>query len=258
VGIPLRHGRLFTPADVEPLVVINDAMAKKYWPADDAVGKRLDFGGSLFTIVGIVGNVEMRGPRGAILDELYVPYWQFPEAGINVVLKTAVDPAALIEPVKRAVKTLDPALAVSGAEPLAVTVANANGPARFYATLVASFAMLALVLAAVGVYGVMSYAVSQRSAEIGVRLALGANPGQIFRLVVGESLALAGAGLGIGTVGALAVGRWLRMLLYGIGTTDAATFTGTAVVLLFVAFLASCMPALRATRVDPMTALRAE
>ena len=137
-------------------------------------------------------------------------------------------------------------------------MANANGPARFYATLVAGFAALALVLAAVGVYGVMSYAVSRRTAEIGVRLALGAGAAQIFRLVVGESLVLAAGGLAIGTVGALAVGRWLQMLLYGVGTTDAATFMGTAAILLSVACLASYVPARRAMRVDPMAALRAE
>ncbi|HEX6465481.1 MAG TPA: ABC transporter permease, partial [Vicinamibacterales bacterium] len=260
-GIPLRHGRLFTPADAEPVVVINEAMAKRYWPTEDAVGNRIHFAGSAsaaFTVIGVVGNVEMRGPRGALRDELYVPYWQLPEAGINVVLKTTIDPAALVEPLKHAVKELDPTLAVSGAQPLAVTAANANGSARFYATLVAGFATLALVLAAVGIYGVMSYTVSQRSAEIGVRLALGANAGQIFRLVVGESLALAGAGLAIGAGGALVARRWLRTLLYGIGTTDAATFGGTAAALLFVAFLASYLPARRATRVDPMTALRTE
>jgi putative ABC transport system permease protein len=261
VGIPLRHGRLFTPADAEPVVVINEAMAKRYWPADDAIGKRLDLGSStypLFTVVGIVGNVQMRGPRGSVRDELYVPYWQLPEPGINIVLKTSVDPAALIEPLKRTVKEVDPALAVSGAQSLTDTVANANGPARFYATLVAGFAALALVLAAVGVYGVMSYAVSRRTAEIGVRLALGAGAAQIFRLVVGESLALAAAGLAIGTAGALAVGWSLRTLLYGVGTTDAGTLTGTAAILLFVAFLASYVPARRAMRVDPMEALRAE
>jgi putative ABC transport system permease protein len=262
IGIPLRHGRLFTTNDADPVVVINEAMARRYWPAEDPIGRRLsigDFGHErLFTIVGVVGTVGMRGPRGAARDELYVPYWQQPDAGTNVILKTAVDPASLIEPLKHAVKELDPAIAVSGAEPLARTVAESNGPARFYATLVTGFAALALLLAAVGVFGVMSYTVSQRTAEIGVRVALGADERQIFRLVVGESLTLAAIGLGLGAAGALAVARGLRTLLYGVGSSDPATFAGTALLLMAVAFIASYMPARRAMRVDPMSALRGD
>ena len=259
VGIPLRHGRLFAAGDADPVVVINDAMARHYWPSDDPVGHRIAFGDDrFFTIVGVVGDVQMRGPRGERRDEAYVPYWQQPDPGTNVVLKTAVEPAALIEPLKRAVTATDPATAVSAAEPLAVTVAQSNGPARFYATLVAGFAALALVLAAVGVFGVMSYTVSQRTAEIGVRVALGADERQIFRLVVGESLTLAAIGAVLGAAGALAVARVLRRLLFGVGTGDPATFAATAALLVTVAFLASYMPARRAMRVDPMSALRAD
>jgi putative ABC transport system permease protein len=261
IGIPLRHGRLFTAADADPVVVINDAMARHYWPTEDPIGRRMAFGDTgsrLFTIVGVVGNVQMRGPRGEVRDEAYIPYWQQPDAGTNVVLKTSVDAASLVEPLKRAVKEIDPAIAVSGAEVLTQTVAQSNGPARFYATLVTGFAALALLLAAVGVFGVMSYTVSQRTAEIGVRVALGADERQIFRLVVGESLWLAAIGLGLGAAGALAVARALRTLLYGVGLGDPATFAGTALLLASVAFIASYMPARRAMRVEPMSALRAE
>jgi predicted permease len=261
IGIPLRHGRLFTRNDADPVVVINETMARHYWPAGDPIGGRIAFGDAgdrLFTIVGVVGDVQMRGPRGDLRDEAYVPYWQEPDAGTNVVLKAAVDPASLIEPLKRAVKDIDPAIAVAGAEPLADTVAQSNGPARFYAMLVTGFAALALVLAAVGVFGVMSYTVSQRTAEIGVRVALGADERQIFRLVVGESLRLAAMGLALGAAGALAVARGLRALLYGVGLGDPVTFAGTALLLVTVAFIASYMPARRAMRVDPISALRAD
>jgi len=259
IGIVLRHGRLLASNDTDPVVVINETMARHYWPTKDPIGQRIAFGDDrLFTIVGVVADVQMRGPREAARDELYVPYWQHPEGSTNVVLKTAVDPAAMIEPLKRAVKGVDPATAVSAAEPLAATLAKANGPSRFYAMLIAGFAGLALLLAAVGVYGVMSYAVSQRTAEIGVRLALGAGEGQILALIVGESFRLAVAGLAVGAAGAIVVGRLLRALLYGVGPTDLLTYTATAVLLVSVALLASYVPARRGMRVDPMSALRTE
>jgi putative ABC transport system permease protein len=259
VGIALRHGRLFTANDANPVVLINETMARHYWASDDPVGHRLSLGDDrLFTIVGVVGDVRMRGPRGESRDEAYLPYWQQPDAGTSVVLKTAVDPASLVEPLKRAVKDVDPSIAVAGAAPLADAVAQTNGPARFYATLVTGFAALALVLAAVGVFGVMSFTVSQRTAEIGVRVALGADERQIFRLVVGESLTLAAIGLALGTAGALAVARGLNTLLYGVGSGDPTTFAAMALLLVAVALIASYMPARRAMRVDPMSALRAE
>jgi putative ABC transport system permease protein len=259
MAIPLKHGRLFTPEEAEPVAVVNEAMAKRYWPADDAIGHRLTLGNSPpLTIIGVVGNVAVRGPRESARDELYVPYWENPEAGAYVVLKTAVDPASLIEPLKRALAEVDHTVALSGTEPLAVTVANANGPSRFYALLVAAFAALALALASVGVYGVMSFAVSQRTPEIGVRLALGAGQRQIFELIIGDSVKLAAGGLAIGAAGAIAVGRALRTLLYGIGGTDPATFAAMAAVLVGIALLATYLPARRAMRVDPMRALRIE
>jgi putative ABC transport system permease protein len=259
MSIPLKQGRLFTGQDAEPVAVINEAMARRYWPADDPIGHRLTLGTSPpLTIVGVVGNVAMRGPRESARDELYVPYQENPEAGAYVVLKTAVDPASLIDPLKRALSEVDHTVALSGTEPLSVTVANTNGPSRFYALLVAAFATLALLLASVGVYGVMSFAVSQRTPEIGVRLALGAGQRQIFGLIVGDSVKLTAAGLAIGAGGAIAVGRALRTLLYGVGGTDAATFATMAAVLAGVALLATYVPARRAMRVDPMLALRIE
>jgi putative ABC transport system permease protein len=210
------------------------------------------------TIVGIVADVHVRGARGTNVVETYIPYWHRPEAGTNVILKTAGDPAALSEPLRRVVRDLDPGIAVASVATLDEIVAQSMGDSRFYATLVAIFAALALVLAAVGIYGVMSYAVTQRTREIGVRLALGAAERQIFGLVVGESLKLAAVGLALGLAGSIALGKAIGGMLFGVGGTDAVTFGGTAVLLAGVAFLAAYVPARRAMRIDPMEALRVE
>jgi predicted permease len=259
MDIRLKRGRLFADREAEPTVVINETMAKRHWPNEDPLGRRVRLGGSPWmTIVGIVGDVQVRGARGASEVETYIPYWHNPEPGVNVVLKTVTEPMALAEPLRRAVKEVDPGIAVAGVATMDGTIAEANGDSRFYASLVAIFAGLALVLAAVGIYGVMSYAVAQRTQEIGVRLALGAAERQIFALVVGETLKLAAAGLVLGLAGAIAVGQALHKLLYGVGAADLGTLSATAAVLLAVAVLASYVPARRAMRTDPMTALRTE
>ncbi len=257
--IPLRRGRLFGAREMTPLVVINETMAKTHWPHEDAIGRRIRFGDSpWFTIAGIVGDVHVRGPRGSNRAEVYIPYWFMPEPGVNVVLKTAGAPTLLAEPLKSAVKDVDPAIAVAGIATMTSMIADANGASRFYATLVAIFAALALLLAAVGIYGVMSYTVAQRSQEIGVRLALGAAERQIFALVVGDSLKLAAVGLALGAAGGIVVARALQNLLFGVAGTDPITFSATAALLVIVAFAASYFPARRAMRTDPMEALRAD
>jgi putative ABC transport system permease protein len=259
--IPLRRGRLFADREAEPTLVVNESMAKRFFPNEDAVGRRLRFGDDKapwMTIVGIVADVQVRGARGTNVVETYVPYWHNPEPGTNVILKTAGDPAALSEPLRRAVKEIDPGIAVASITTLDQMVAESIGGSRFYATLVAVFAGLALILAAVGIYGVMSYAVTQRTQEIGVRLALGAAERQIFGLVVGESLKLAAVGLVFGLAGSLALGKAISGMLYGVGGTDIPTFAVTAALLAGVAFLAAYLPARRAMRIDPMEALRVE
>ena len=261
LGIPLKRGRLFQEREAEPTIVVNESLAKRYWPNEDAIGRRVRFGGDKepwVTIVGIVADVQVRGARGSNVVETYIPYWLFPEAGTNVVLKTAGDPAALAEPLRRAVKEIDPAIAVASIETMDAIVAQSIGSSRFYALLVAVFAGLALVLAAVGIYGVMSYAVAQRTQELGVRLALGAAERQIFGLVIGETLKLAGVGLALGLAGSIALGRAIGGMLYGVPALDPVTFSATAALLVAVAFAASYVPARRAMRVDPMHALRVE
>jgi putative ABC transport system permease protein len=258
--IPLRRGRLFDEREPAPSIVINETMAKKHWPTEEPLGRRIRFDedGPWFTIVGVVADVQVRGARGTNVVEAYVPYWHLGEPGVNIVLKTASDPAALAEPLRRAVKEVNPGVAVASIATMNRLLADSIASSRFLAMLVAMFAGLALVLAAVGLYGVMSYAVAQRTPEIGVRLALGAGERQIFGLVVGESLKLAAVGLVLGAAGSLAVGRSLRRMLFGVGATDVLTFAVTAAILVGVVFLASYLPARRAMRVDPMEALRVE
>jgi predicted permease len=260
MGVPLKRGRLFADREPEPTVVVNESMAKRYWPNEEAIGRRIRFGDQSpwMTVVGIVADVQVRGARGQNVVETYIPYWHDPEAGINVVLKTAGDPKALTEPLRRSVKEIDPGIAVASIATMEDIIAESIGGSRFYAMLVAIFAGLALVLAAVGIYGVMSYAVAQRTQEIGVRLALGAAERQIFGLVVGESLKLAAVGLGLGLAGSIAVGKAMGGMLFGVAATDLVTLSGTAAVLVAVAFLASYLPARRAMRIDPMEALRVE
>jgi len=174
------------------------------------------------------------------------------------VVKTAGDPRALVEPLRRAVKEVDPAIAVASIATMDEAVADSIASSRFYALLVGIFAGLALVLAAVGIYGVMSYAVAQRTQEFGVRLALGAADRQIVSLVMSETLKLTAVGLVLGLAGAIAVGRALGDMLFGVPRTDITTFASTACVLVAVAFLATWLPARRAMRIDPISALRAE
>jgi putative ABC transport system permease protein len=262
MGISVRSGRMFEAGEPAPILVVNETAARRFWPGQDPIGRRVRFDDAAsapwFTVVGVAEDVKMRGARGGARAEVYIPYWQMPEPGVNVVLKAAGDPTLLIGPLRQAVREVDPDMPVSNLTPMATVVSDSIAEPRFLAMLVGVFAALALILAAIGIYGVMSYAVLQRTSEIGVRMALGAGRNEVFGLIVGDGLTLAGTGIGIGLVASFALARSIRTLLFGVGAIDPLTFVVTTVTLLAMAALACIVPAYRATRVDPMVALKAE
>jgi putative ABC transport system permease protein len=261
MGIRLVAGRLFADREAAPSVVVNETFVTRYFPSEDPLGKRLRFSDDLpaFTIIGVVGDVKIGGAlRPDPRVETYVPYWQYTEPGTVVVLKTAGDPALLAAPLRQAVASIDRDLPVSNVETLATVVGESVDQPRFVMWLAGGFAVLALVLAAIGIYGVMAYTVSQRTPEFGVRLALGAGRTEVFRLVLADALVVTACGIAAGVAGSLVLSRSLGALQYGIRPADPATLLATSAILVTVAVVASLVPARRATRVDPMVALRME
>jgi putative ABC transport system permease protein len=268
VGIPLVRGRSFTAQDREgspPVVVLNEAAVRRFFPGEEPLGQRILLGWVRDSVpiggevVGIVGDVRHFGPGEEPPPEIYLPLSQVPNPAMNVVVRTtAADPLALAGAIRAELRALDPELAPGEIRPLDRVVSERVAQPRLYALLLSLFAAVALVLAAVGIFGVMSYSVAQRTREIGIRMALGAAAPAVQRLVVGRALLLTLAGLGLGTLGALALTRLLEGQLYGVAAADPATFLAAAALLAGVALLAGYLPARRATRVDPLVALRSE
>jgi predicted permease len=260
MGIPVRRGSRFDRGERSPVVIVSETAARTFWPGEEPLGKRVRFStepdATWFSVIGVAGDVKIRGARGDSRAEMYLPYWQFAEPGINVVLKTTAAPELLISPLRRAVQEIDASLAVSNLAPLSDAVAASIAQPRFVALLMALFAALAIALAAVGIYGVMSYTVAQRTAELGVRMALGATHREVFRTVVGDGLVLAALGVAAGSGLAFAAARGMRALLFGIGPADPVTFAATAGILVLTAVMATAVPAHRAAAVDPIVALR--
>ena len=270
--IPVLQGRAIEPRDragATPVVVVNRTLARQAWPGENPIGRRILLGGggvdSVWrTVVGIVGDVRHRGLTAAPRPEMYLPYDQFPagtgtpQRTMRLVLRTAGDPAALAGPVRAALAELDPAVPLVEVQTMEQALGAWAAERRLTMLLVAAFAALALTLGAVGVYGVMAHLVVQRTREIGIRIALGAVPREILGLVLGQGAGLAVAGVALGLAGALAASHLLARLLFEIRPTDPATYAGTALTLLGVAALAALVPALRATRTDPVEALRSE
>jgi predicted permease len=264
VGLPLVNGRLIEPSDGirgEPIALVNQAAARRFFAGRDPIGAQVALWGAQRRIVGVVGDEKFHGPAAAAPPAVYLPVAQAPSANGGYVLMVRTggdDPAVLGSAVRGAVHEIDPQLAVFGIEPLDRTLARSVSQRRFVMLLLVLFAGLALVLAAVGVYGVLAYGVSQRRREIGIRLALGAQPGAVRREVVGQGLFLAATGVALGIAGAAALARTLESMLFGVQPTDAATFVVVAAFLLLVSLCASYLPARQATRIDPMIALRSE
>jgi putative ABC transport system permease protein len=260
MGMKLRRGRSFDAGEAAPSVVVNETMAAKYFPGEDPVGQRIRLGqqSPWFTIIGIVGDAKVRGAGERTVVETFVPYWQLTEPGMIAILKARTDPASLTNPLRQAMASIDRNVPVSGVGTLSDIVRESIGQPRFFALLAGAFAALALVLAGIGMYGVMAYSVAQRTTEIGVRVALGATPGEVFKLIVGDGLKLTAIGVGLGVGGAMLVAKGLSTLLFGVTPWDPMTLAATAGMLLAVAATACFVPARRATRVDAMVALRAE
>jgi putative ABC transport system permease protein len=270
LGTPLRGGRTFTDADRADtllVIVINETMAKKYWPGVDAIGRRMMMGGSNWiTVVGVVADIHHRGLDMQPRPEMYRPHSQFRYGGPDAaavptmtwVVRTADDPRAAVSYARAAIHAVDAKLGISDVATMDQVVADSTSDRRLNMLLFALLGSLALALATVGVYGVVAYSVSRRTHEIGVRMAIGAKPGDVVRMMVSEGGRLAVVGVVLGSVIALAGARLIRGLLFEISATDPVTFAAVAAALLGVALLASYIPARRATRVDPMVALRGE
>jgi putative ABC transport system permease protein len=263
LGIPLLKGRSLTAADQagRPLVaLISESLARRYWPdGSNPIGQHLKFGGNrTWEIVGLVGDVKHSGLDRQITPAVFISYLQSPENRMSLVVRTAGDPMAMTKAVKDQVYAVDKDQPMYKIRTMDQVVADSQMSPRFTLILLGIFAVIALALAAVGIYGVVSYAVTQRTREIGIRIALGAARGDVLRLVLGQGTALAVAGVIVGLGAALALTRLMSSLLFGVSATDPAIFAGAALFLAAIALLATYLPARRAMQVDPMVSLRYE
>src|SRR5579875_1914768 len=261
LGIPVLKGRTFTDHDDEQarkVAVVNEALARRLWPTEDPIGKQFPPPRGNFTVVGVVGNIHHEGLSQETEAEFYVPYLQSPSDSMQLAIRTAVDPDSIVSAVRAQVRDVDPDQPLYHVTTLGQTLSESLAPRRFNMLLLGIFAGIALALATVVIYGVMAFSVTQRTHEIGIRMALGAQKSDILRLVVGQGMILALIGVGIGIAGALALTRFIASMLYGVKPTDLLTFIGVSLVLIIVALLACYIPARRAAKVDPMTALRYE
>jgi putative ABC transport system permease protein len=269
MGISLQRGRVFDSRDTAnspPVILVNRRLAEQFWPAEDPTGKRMKIGpidsqNPWAVVVGVVGDSRQSGLYGEPNFELYVPYAQERRGFVaprDLVVRTNGDAASLAGAVRQAVWAVDKDQPISNVRTMDQVLATAVSRERFQTLLLALFATLALVLACVGLYGVISYAVVQRTHEIGVRMALGAQPGDVLRLVINQGMLLTLIGLVIGVAGAFALTRFMTEMLFGITATDTLTFAAVPTVLGAIALLACYFPARRATKVDPLVALRYE
>jgi putative ABC transport system permease protein len=266
MGIGLAAGRLFTPQDDENaprVALVNETLARRYWPGASALGQRLHLEGEgadtpPLVVAGVVRDVHQLELQREVMPELYRCYYQAPTASMSAVIRTAADPLALAQAARREVAALNPSQPVYNIETLDVIVRDSMWQTRLTTVLFGVFCGLALALAAIGIYGVSAYAVARRTREIGLRMALGAGPVAILRLVIGHGLLLGLAGVMSGMVVAYSFARAMSEMLYGIDPVDPLTYLAAPLFLLAVVAAANLAPALRAARTDPMTALRHE
>ena len=276
MGARLVRGRWFTAQDTvssQPVMVVNETMARTYWPDGEAIGGRVVVGGGGMNVidkptpvvVGIVADERHNGVTAAVKEKFFVPHsqWHLVTNGnlirnVFLVVRVPGDPMAIAGPAREVIRELDAALPVSGIRPMTEVVATALATPRLTGFLLGTFAAIASALAVVGLYGVLSYLVARRTHEIGIRMAMGADRGQVLGMIVRRGLVLAAIGIAIGLATALSAARLVRGLLYDVTATDPVTFVLVPLALLLVTVIASLVPALRAVRVSPLVALRSE
>jgi putative ABC transport system permease protein len=264
MGIPVVKGRVFSDQDNAQgprVAIINETLARRLFPDEDPIGQRVFITNGPLQwneVVGVVGDTKQRSLDTPAPPQVYEPYPQHPWSWMSLVVRTSGDPLSLAGAVRQQVAAVDKDQPVADIRSMEEIVSQSVGQQRFSLLLLSVFAGLALVLAAVGIYGVMAYSVTQRTREIGIRMALGAKPGDVLRLIVGKGMVLALAGVAAGLAGALALSRFLASLLFEVRPTDPVTFALVSAVLVAVALAASYLPARRATKVDPLVALRYE
>jgi putative ABC transport system permease protein len=266
VGIPLLSGRDFSDADgnqAPRVAIISDLMARRYWPREDPVGRRIRFntdaaGAQWLTVAGIVADVKQSWFDREIRPQVYLPYTQASQAAMHIMLRTSIDPMNLAATARAQIHGIDPDQLINETKTLGRLFVDEGSPFRFAAELILVLGVIALLLSALGVYSVMSHSVAQRTHEIGIRIALGAQQADVLRLIVGQGLKSAILGLAIGLPAAFVLSRVMESALYGIVAVESSVLISFVLILALVASLSCYIPARRATKVDPMVALRHE
>jgi predicted permease len=258
LNIPLMRGRDFSWNDRQPGVILSRSLAARLWPGEDPIGKQLLIFRNPNEVIGIVGDVKNEGLSAEQTAAVYVTMLRSPRGSQNMFIRVRGNPAALLPALREAVWSTDPGQAIKTLETMRTMKSETVARPQFFMTLIAGFGALALALAAVGMYGVISYTMRLRTAEIGVRMALGASTLEVYKLVVGKAMKLALVGVAAGLIGALLLTQLMRTLLFGVAPTDPLSLVVAATVLLFTAFLAAFLPARRAARIAPSVAFRSE
>jgi predicted permease len=265
LGAPLVAGRDIAEGDVDTaasVAVVSRAFASKAWPGKDAVGRRFEMGRDRITVVGVVGDVRYRSLRAGVDTpedpDVYFSFAQLPARGLSVVASTELEPSAVLAPIRESIQQFDRDVPVSDERGMADLIADRMAGFRLSAAVMSSFGAIALLLAGIGVFGLINYSVAQRRRELGVRAALGASRGELYALVLREALLLSGIGVAAGLVAAFPAARLIRSQLYGVAPSDPLTYAAIVTLLAFVSVAAAFVPASRAARVDPIVALRAE